>query len=258
MNPNINIPYSSYVDGVRVGALYVPVVARQLLNRAPGDLGTEGKKALRVVVAVSDEVQDVRGERTGQSNARVAEPRAALLTAYLAMHGSLTAKGDLGGKQAARAIEIRIAYLGDDKIGRADAQAVWTIADGALRKIDAAGIGGEIDSLIGPDYLATLRERTRTLGEAIGVGRTVHESIDSTKMRAALRRFTKATSKYFRLLAAEVDEESEESVDRFLKAVSPIDEYRASVRASGVSEDEDEGEQPAPAPAPNGGETPAS
>ena len=91
-------------------------------------------------------------------------------------------------------------------------------------------------------------------------------------MRDALYRFSRAISKYCRVLAAEVDEDDAESIARFMRAVSPIDEYRAVVRTSGggVVTDEDEGEQPvtpavtptpvAPVvtPTPSGGDAPVA
>ena len=250
MPVKINIPmYSSYVDGVRVGAVYAPALAQQLSSRAPEDLSPSGKKAIRLVASIGAEVKRIRGDRVVVGAPRPGELRNVVMASMTATYNALSSKAELGDPGADRIIGLRDRYLGETRGARPDGMALWTIATGALETIDAEEAGAEIDALIGPEFLSSLRKRTLALGAAIGIGRQAVEAPDTTAMRDALWRFSRATSRYCRVLVAEVDEDDAASVSRFVRAVGPIDEYRASMRGSGASEAANEPpreEEPAP------------
>ncbi len=67
----------------------------------------------------------------------------------------------------------------------------------------------------------------RVLSIAIGAGKKARELPSTTALQEALRSFSKAVAKYCRVLAANVEEDDPQSVERFRKAVAPIDEYRS-------------------------------
>lgn len=83
----------------------------------------------------------------------------------------------------------------------------------------------------------------------------------------ALYAFSKAVAEYCRLLAARVEEDDPESIERFRKAVAPIDEYRSRAPRNGedtthttdaTEETQQSSPTPNPAPTPVVAPTPSS
>jgi hypothetical protein len=132
-----------------------------------------------------------------------------------------------------------------------DAFAAWYEGDWRFQEIETHGLAEEITSLTGPDIFPAAKQATVALGDALGVGETPRDQPASRALQHKLAQFSRKVSSYLRLLSASVDEENEASVQRFLKAVAPIDQYR---RARAGSEEEEIVLTP-PAEEPAGGGT---
>ncbi|AKF06988.1 hypothetical protein [Sandaracinus amylolyticus] len=229
----LNPPDFRAYHGLRVGAQYAKPVARQLFNVAPDDITPDERKALRVVVAVGDDVQSVFAERDRFSSARLQPIRISFMNYWAALHGVLDAKARLGdafGDEGARARAVLAAYFADGvSFSRLDAHAAWFEGQRRLDRMSDEETADEVEALAGAAVFAAVKAGTAAIGEAIGVGKATRASDvpSATALQETLAKFSRAVGAYTRLLAAKVDEEDAASIERFRRAVAPIDDYRA-------------------------------
>ncbi|UJR86232.1 hypothetical protein [Sandaracinus amylolyticus] len=106
----------------------------------------------------------------------------------------------------------------------------------------------DVITIAGAPFLDGVRITHASLGEALGLGRSTPEMPSTTAVQDAIARAMKSIAGYSRVLVAELDEDDETSVARFRRAVSPLDAYRASTRASTEPETpvDDDGDEPLP------------
>ncbi len=222
--------YRNYL-ALRIGAQYAKPLARLLVNAAPSDLDADEKKAIKVVERIAAEVQEIFAERDRQSLARIRPERDAFVNQWTATVDALRAKARLPaevGDTGPRARAVLDSLFGDGAaFVRLDAYAAWFEGQRRLDRIRDEDLGAEIDRLIGAEMLSAARGATTNLGNVIGVGRTPRDAPTSASMAEMLTRFSRAVGAYTRLLAARVDEDDARSIERFRRAVTPIDEYRA-------------------------------
>ena len=240
--------YRSY-QGFRAGAQYAKPVARMLRNAAPPDIAVEEKKALRVIESLAEQVQDVLTERDRFSGARVRPYRTAFINYWSALHDVLVGKARLGsefGDQGERAQALLDTYFPEGvSFTLLDAYAAWFEAQRRLDRISDENQLQELEQIATAPMVQAIKKGTTELGEAIGVGKTArHEVPSATAVQETMAKFSRAVGAYARLLAAKVDEENPASIERFRRAVAPIDEYR-SMRGRGGS-DEPEPVEPDP------------
>ncbi|UJR81527.1 hypothetical protein [Sandaracinus amylolyticus] len=197
-------------------------------------------------------------ERDRFSSARVRPHRDAFINYWAALHELLVSKARLGtafGDDGVRAQALLDAYFPEGVgFARLDAYAAWFEGQRRLDRMVEEYRLEEIGALAGAAMLTAVKKGTAALGEAIGVGRTARTEVPSaTALQEALAKLSRAVGAYARLLAAKVDEEDAASIERFRRAVAPIDEYRAMRVKEGVVEEPVE-----PAIEPGASPTPAS
>ena len=84
-----------------------------------------------------------------------------------------------------------------------------------------------------------MRTATEKLGNAIGAGTEQRDIPSKTALAEQVGEFARAVAAYARVASARVDEKNGESVQRFLKAMAPLDGYRASRKGSTEDDDND-------------------
>lgn len=226
------ILYSEYVDAMRIVAEKAQPFTRELKHAAPSNIQSGEKKALKVVVELADEIDAVLKDRARLSSAKVRPVVVAFVNAWGGMSDALLAATRVPAgvsDRAARAADAHARIFPEGSLWlRGDAQMIWSHGNRLLQRIDEEGLARELDQVVGADYHAAAAQLTAELGDAIGVGRVRREALSPTGLQETILVFSRAVGAYCRQLAANVDDSSAASIERFRKAVAPIDAYRSS------------------------------
>lgn len=241
----------NYVGPARVSARHVQHVGRAMEAALPPDATAEERAAIGEVVTAAEAVQAQLIERERFAPARVRPLLFAFGTAWSILGdvlGALARHGDLSPRTA-RAAALHASLLPEGTtFVKDDAGAAWAAGERVLSRIDAEGLAPALVELVGEDVLDAARSATRKLREAAGAGPAPREAASTPSVSEAVAVFTDVLGFYSRLLSSKVRMRDARSIDRFRKAVAPLDEYRANVRSSGA-DDDDADELRAPAPA---------
>ncbi|MGE0791376.1 MAG: hypothetical protein AB7S26_37220 [Sandaracinaceae bacterium] len=117
-------------------------------------------------------------------------------------------------------------------------RAQWLTADRILQRIERLGLDGELASIAGEDYLPRIRELHARYSEMIGAGPTPTSRPSKRAIATAIAELSEAIADYGRLMAGISDREDPDSLARFLRAMEPLDTYRArAFGGRGASED---------------------
>lgn len=240
----LNVPDYRNYQTFRAGAQYAKPVARLLRNAAPADLSADEKKALRTIEESAAQIQAIYAERDRVTKGRVRAVFDGFINYWSAMHEVLAGLARLDtqfGDVGERARALVGSYFPDAvSFVKLDAHAAWFEAQRRLDRMREEGQVEEIGALAGEPVFAAVRKGTAELGEAIGVGKTPRGELPSTTaMQEAVAKFSRAVGAYGRLLAAKVDEEDAASIERFRRAVAPMDEYRSMRSKGGAGEGEE-------------------
>ena len=234
------IAFALYTDSLRVSAAFAKALAHALFYALPADADEREKAAAQLVVERGEAIDRILNARqnAGGSKAELA----AFVACWGGMYDALVAKTRLPGDRSPTAslaakildeiFENKITFI------RLPAAAAWADGDRRYDRIVELGLEDEIASCIGGEYLPAAHRATVALGEAIGTAKARPDAPGRTALADALTLFTRAVRRYCRILAAKVEEDDAASVERFRKAVLPIDEYREGVRARGGSEED--------------------
>lgn len=260
----VDVMFRDYVGSLRSNAAGVAVVSTRLQKAAPSDMTTEEKKALKLVMQRASEVADVLADRDRLAPARVRPLLTKLVADWTAFCEALAAKARVSRKTGHenRAQEIYTSLFPEGMtFAQTDSETAWSEGHRRLDRIAKEGFAHDLDALLGPEFLAAVTASTEELGNAIGTGHAERTTPSSTALAESLLRFGRAVGRYGRVLAASCDEEDEASVERFMKAVAPIDVHRAGMRAGNDGGSEDDGvtepTTPVTRPTSNGAPAPA-
>jgi hypothetical protein len=241
---NLGALIASYGAPIKVNSMKVATLATLLVLAAPSDLGADGKKRLKLVTKAAKGVSSVQTARERGSAARLQGPRNKLAISFSALYeilgglARIPAEVDDVGRRAGA---IQSSLFPDAlTFTRLEAAATWAHATRLLDRIEEEGLEPQIEAMAGPAVLAWIRIALKELGMAIGIGSEPVASTGSSDLMRAVTAFQNAVASYVRVLAAAVDEDDAKSVERFFKAVAPIDQLRS--RANGSSEPDEEEE----------------
>lgn len=237
----------SYTGPSRVGARHALHVASALESAMPADADANERRAVGEVVAKATAIQAKLNERDETSVARVRPVWIAFAACWSVMTeilGALARLGSLSPRSAAAQALLSRFFPEGSAFVKEDAGAAWAAGARTLDRIDAAGAAAELGSFVGPETLEAARRATVALREAAGAGPMPRETVSTTAVVQTTSELSQLIGLYCRLLAAKLDERDPRTVERFRKAVTPLDEYRASRRGG---EDDDEVTPVAPA-----------
>jgi hypothetical protein len=241
------IPFRNYAEPPRVDGIHAVPLARRLANTHPEDANGDEDERLREVQTAADAVAEVLTDRDRASTGVVRAPFLAFIAFIGALYGSLVATATLpetASDRSARAKRmITLFFPSGLSFTRRDASAVWSEGHRRLDQMDKDGLVEEIAALTGPEFYPVAARARDELGQALGLGPTAVDTVDTTELSKRLAVFRRAVAAYARLLAARVREGDAASEDRFRKAVAPIDEYRAKAGAESETSDETEGSE---------------
>jgi hypothetical protein len=245
----MSIIYSGYVDAMRIGAERAQPFARELVHAAPLDLQIGERKALEIVVEYADEIDDVLNDRERGSNVRVRPFIQSCINTWGGSSDGLLAIARIPADVSDRGpraadLHARLFPEGSSWL-KSEAEVLWSRANRLLARIEEEKLEREIEALLGRDVHDAMVTVTQALGEAIGVGRKPRAVTSGPSLAEKTQGLSRAVGAYCRQLAANVDESDPESVERFRKAVAPIDAYRSRASAT-VEEEEEEPVTPEP------------
>jgi hypothetical protein len=244
----VRVAFEDYVHGPRADAESATTFASQIDHASPSDLGTEGRKQLRLVTRTAAEVAAVLSERERNAPARVRPAMNGVIGAFSGLNGTLLAKAGLPvdvNEDAERAGEIQaLIFPAGVAFANADAPTVHGASTRLLARIADEGLQRDVDRIVGPEFLVAIRKATNELGEMLRARGEKKPLPSSTALADALSRFSRAIGAYCRALMAETDEDDEASVARFMSAVAPIDDRRPGARTTDTTD------KPDPTPTP--------
>jgi hypothetical protein len=114
-----------------------------------------------------------------------------------------------------------------------------TESEHRIELVDERGLAKDLGRLVGENFVATLRSAHQALGDALGISKTLMPSVP-VALNEPLRALGEAIRRYALQLLA-VASDNPDKRDEVLVALSPIDEFRASIgRRIAADEDEDE------------------
>lgn len=229
------ITFGVYTDALRVSAAFAKALGHALFYAMPSDADERERAAVQLVVERGDAIDRILDARQDTVHAKV--EFGTFGRCWGGLYDALVAKTRLPATMsrtaptAARLIETifpdGILFI------RLRAPAAWADGDRRYKRIVELGLEGDIATCIGDEYVPAAHLATVALGEAIGTAKARRAAPSRTGLADALRLFSRAVRRYCRVLAANVEEDDAASVERFRKAVLPIDAYRRSVRARG-------------------------
>lgn len=233
-----------YVDNFRATGSTAPGLAVQLETAAPSDMTADERRTLAAVLAAGREVAAVSRARA-RSAPIVKRPQLlALVSAWTGAGEIVSGKArvhaaisEIGAQ--ARELQVRVFFDGVP-VSQSTALEAWTASTQMLKLIEEEGLSKSFEAVVGKEVVAHIKQTTLELGEVIGAGETKMAATSSTALLDALAKFGRAVGRYCRMLAAHLDEEDPQSVQRFLDAVLPIDQFRAAQRAGGGHGAEDD------------------
>jgi hypothetical protein len=258
------VQFPDYVRNVRANGPSALVLWARLQKVAPKDITTDEKRALKILGQRAKEVREVQSERDRQSPAKLRPVLNSYVNGWSGLYEGLSAKARVPAvvsDAGLRAQAINDSLFPDGvSFTQLPAPSAWSEGERRLERLDAEGLESRIIELVGADLLSTVRVSTAALADAIGTGEADRITPSSTGLIEALARFGRAVSRYGRWLAANCDEEDPASVDRFMRAVAPIDAHRAAMgRSSGsdtTTPDTTDTSEPTTAPPPASGSDP--
>lgn len=241
---NVSVRIAAYITPIRIVSRKVMALATLLALALPSDASALLKKRMKSVGKAAKGVEAVQTARERGSPAKLQGPRLKFANAFGGLYEVLLAFGripaeisPLGERASALATSL---FPSGTAFTRLEAVEAWAHGKRLLNRIATEGLEPKIVDLVGPAFVMMIRDATRTLGEAIGAGADQTTTPSSRALSEAVASFQTAVSAYVRALAAEVDEGDPKSVARFFSAVSPIDELRTRVNASGEEEETEE------------------
>ena len=122
----------------------------------------------------------------------------------------------------------------------------WAKGDAVIAQMSSEGVAERLSELVGPKFVALVRERQKAYGEVLGITKAMDAETEDVMLGEHLRVTRLDLLKYARTIATAVDnEEIDEAVA--LKALRPLDEARAAARsgrkrASGGASEEPSGD----------------
>ncbi len=246
------IDFPKYLTPVRVSTASAVVLVRRLINAAPKDLKAPEKKKLKRVRADGVKVQEIANARE-RARPENLTPEDRHFDGYWGIfRDQVTTWLRVEGEPEYALAERFTSLLFPKGITfvTLSYEEEWFESAKRLKIIDDEGLEDDLGQLIQPRVLPKLRVAHNALGEGLGVGDTYVQPPDGQALLGALRQLSTDVAEYARILSGTVDTEDPKSTARFLSAMAPIDQHRATY-APGPSEPVDtqptQAQQPAPA-----------
>ncbi|MCB9601047.1 MAG: hypothetical protein H6720_11945 [Sandaracinus sp.] len=246
---NVAAMVASYTNTARFSSRHCILLAHQLVRVAPTKLDKPQQAALDLVMVRAQEVEEVRKARQRVSPPALRGARMAVVTAWGAVHGALSALSTVPSEVApigeqASTLLVALFPEGNPGMIALDAGAVWTQSHTLFARIDEESLRARIDALVAPALLQTCERAFRRLGDAVGVTGELKPSTPKTALREANARFAFAVSAYARALSIGLDETDEVALARFQSALAPIDGLRITGRAADALDEDEEDDEP--------------
>ncbi|MBN8614133.1 MAG: hypothetical protein J0L92_26280 [Deltaproteobacteria bacterium] len=237
---------SNLTSPARIKSPHCTPLAARLRAVAPTDLSPDQREALAVVGRIADEVDAITKDRMRTAPPALRGPRNNAVTSWSSMNAALlaiaTVPGDVdadGPEAAAIALKLfpqGITFTQDD------AHAVWRSGHVLISRITEEGLEARLDALV-PALRASVMHTHTQLGSALGVDGSVGAVPTTRSLADAVSRFAFAVSSYARALSVGLDPQNEVAMERFEKALGPIEDFRVTGKSDGDDE-ADEGPPP--------------
>lgn len=230
-----------YVRAPLLSAWKAIVLCLRLLLAAPADLSARTRAALEMVRTTCVELQTAARQRLKLSPESLRRFDAPLDSGWVGLRMALEAVARLTGTPEADRATILLARMlpnGTNFVQFAY-ERQWTESENHLIRIDEERLEAEVVALVGPLFLPFIRSAHAAFGEALGLGSTPISVADTTAVGVAVDQVSFAIAEYGRMMVGELDRNDPASVERFKKAMAPIDAYRAANSRTTTNEEED-------------------
>lgn len=202
-----------------------------LARAAPRDLSPLERARLDGVSRAAREVQDVVDARSAAGTGRVRPRLDALARAWACGSTLLDGYARLEGPRGARAAALQSVLLrGGLSFLSGSADAVWFEADRRLARLRSESSRDELIAIIGDDATAWIERATSELGDVIGCGCRPAPAKDAGLLARTIRELQRAIVAYARAVGSTVSTDDPASVERFRRAMAPLDDFRFARR----------------------------
>lgn len=228
-------------------------LARALVGTMPRGMSAVIKKSAERLARAADSAQEALMRRQREQNSPREDDRALDVEtdqAWRSLFGRLEHYALLPSERyprAVRAAELMAALSPglNEVLGQTYIEQVASM-DTLLKRIDDEGLGGDMNSLCGPEFLAHVRD-CQTRYQAMVQRRLAAPGSSSENLQAHVRALGRAIVEYATRVAASVDEDDADSLSRAMTALRPIDNHRESL-ARGATASKEPSSDPAPVP----------
>jgi hypothetical protein len=239
----VTIDFANYVRGPRITASGGVVLGIRLLRSAPLDPTPAELAALARMRAAAMAVQDAVGERHRTSGSSLRPFDRRFDGCWAALHGRLVAwTRMLERPEAERALAL-LAKLFPNGLQFlvSSYEAEWFHSRMLLDRMHKDDLYDDVVELAGEPIVTGVEQAHAALGEALGLDGDVSPDADAGASSGAssglgvgesVLRLADAIANYGRILSGNVEIDDPDSRARFLRAVAPIDAYRARNRRS--------------------------
>ncbi|MEQ9077512.1 MAG: hypothetical protein RLP09_26860 [Sandaracinaceae bacterium] len=236
-----NQDFSTYVTNTRFSAADGIVLGMQLITAAAGVDAPRPRKALGLVRREVVELQDITRGRLKPTGSVLRGIAARLGGGYVGARMILDGRARITtGEEQVRVTSLRVRLLPQGtKFVTGEFAELYTTSENLLRRIEEQGLEGEIEALIGSEFLPFIEKQHAAFGEALGVGETAIDVPDSRAVATQITALANAIAAYGRAMVGWVDTEDEESLAAFQRAMAPLDRHRRGL-ANGGREEEPE------------------
>lgn len=244
----------TYLGSPRVSSQRAPALAAQLVANAPADADAGERRWLDEILARARAI-DVILVAKNRAPSTLGVSRIALVTAWAALEAVLAAYAGLPlvvsphGPTAQRILDLL--RTGLVPFVQLDGAEAWAQANRVLGRISSEGLRASIDGIGAGVFVDHLGHAAGELRAAIGAASPTEGEPSAHALLEARARFRFAVSAYARTLSTKVDESDAASVERFLKALAPLEALRTT-----AASDDDDDEVGAPTPTPSEPVTP--
>ena len=250
------------ISETRFNSVTAVMTIDRLALCVPKDATADEKKAVKAMIAARDTIEGVREDRATRQPSKLRPFLLRNNAAWAGLASVLAAKAglspDVAGDKPGRAEKLQSDLFPEDGGPelKTDAETSYVQARERVERIDREKLAHEISEIAGAEHLDEVRAATEALGEALGVGSKARTTPNGTAMPDALRGASKAVGVYGRKLVGHLDEDDEASVKRFVDALAPLAEYKASLARGTVDDSGDNAGDGTTATTPNSPATP--
>jgi hypothetical protein len=232
-----------YLQRTRFAAAEGLAITVKLLNSAVAKPTPQMVEALAEMKASADALEAITLDRLVNAPSSVRPLAIQLANVHVGLREVLDAHARLepvDGSGPATKL-VRAMYPHGTSWVKNGFEDVWARSRNILSMIDAQDLEPKIRRVAGDAFVPSLRAAHANFGNAMGVGNTAPEIIDTTAVSASIDVLADSFVEYGRVMVGWLDWKDAKKVAAFRRAMAPLDEHRRNMTVGGTRTDAEPG-----------------